>query len=259
MNSPTILITNDDGIYSAGIFALWRAMKEIGNPIVVAPDKERSSVSHAITITSPLRLKKINRAEGFEGYAVSGTPADCVKLSIKSLYKKKPPDIIISGINRGGNMGENIIYSGTVSAAAEGANFGIPSIAISLASDKTDYFDLSKTSAKKIVRHVIKNGMPKGTLLNVNIPYCKQKEISGFKFTRQGNQYFKDKYIERVDPQNQKYYWIKGEVYDEDESIEQDGKAVSKNYISISPIHFKVTNETYLAELKNKFIDEQFK
>ncbi len=101
--------------------------------------------------------------------------------------------------------------------------------------------------------------MPKGTLLNVNVPYCKQKEILGFKFTRQGNQCFKDKYIERVDPQNQKYYWIKGEVYDEDESIEQDGKAVSKNYVSISPIHFKVTNEAYLAELKNKFIDEQFK
>ncbi len=259
MKSPTILITNDDGIYSAGIFALWKSMKEIGNPIVVAPDQERSSISHAITIGSPLRVKKINRSEGFEGYAVSGTPADCVKLSVKSLFKKKLPDIVISGINRGGNMGTNIIYSGTVSAAAEGANFGIPSVAISLASDKTDYFDVSKKSAKKIVCNVINNGIPKGTLLNVNIPYCKQEEILGFKFTRQGNQYFKDEYIERVDPQNRKYYWIKGKVYDEDKSTDQDGKAVSENYVSISPIHFKVTNESYLAELKNRFIDEQFK
>ena len=255
MNKPNILITNDDGIYSEGIYALWEAMGEVGNPFVVAPNTEQSGSGHGITLNNPLRVNKITRSNGFKGHAVAGSPADCSKIGIRSLMKSDP-DILISGINQGANLGTNLIYSGTVSAATEGAVLGIPSIAISLASFKTSNFDLAKTVAIDTVKHVLRNSLPKGTLLNVNVPCCDKDQINGTRITKQGNQYFVDEYEKRTDPSHKDYYWIKGEIIDDDSSIDYDGKAISENYISITPIHFKLTNEQYLKELKSHFADE---
>ncbi|MEC7730694.1 MAG: 5'/3'-nucleotidase SurE, partial [Candidatus Neomarinimicrobiota bacterium] len=196
MSKPKILITNDDGIFAPGIYALWEAMQEVGQTMVVAPDTEQSAVGHAITLSDPLRVEGIHRTGGFEGFAVSGTPADCAKIAIRSLMDKKP-DVLISGINRGANLGNNIIYSGTVSAATEGTMLGIPSVAISINSFNSDEFRGAKETAIKVVHYLTNNTLPSGTLLNVNVPYCPPEEIKGIKVTRQGNQYFQDDFDQR--------------------------------------------------------------
>ena len=255
MGKNQILITNDDGIFSPGIYALWEAMQEIGETIVVAPESEQSSVSNAITILDPVRAKLIKRTGGFKGYAISGTPADCTKIAIKSLMEK-PPDIIISGINRGANLGKNIIYSGTIAAATEGAMLGIPSIAISLNSFRNDEFQGSKDASREVVRFVKNNTLPVGTLLNVNVPYCKPEEIKGIRVTRQGQQYYQDEYLNRKDPMGRDYYWIKGKIIDQDKEVCSDSKAVNDGYISITPIHFQMTNESYFTKMEEIFIRE---
>ena len=255
MGKNQILITNDDGIFSPGIYALWEAMQEIGETIVVAPESEQSSVSNAITILDPVRVKLIKRNGGFKGYAISGTPADCTKIAIKSLMEK-PPDIIISGINRGANLGKNIIYSGTIAAATEGAMLGIPSIAISLNSFRNDEFRGSKEASRKVVRFVKNNTLPVGTLLNVNVPYCKPEEIKGIRVTRQGQQYYQDEYLNRKDPMGRDYYWIKGKIIDQDKDFYSDSKAVNDGYISITPIHFQMTDESYFTKMEEILIRE---
>ena len=174
MSKPSILISNDDGIFAPGIYALWQAMSEIGETIVVAPNTEKSAVGHAITISDPIRIEEVTRSNGFKGYAVNGTPADSVKIAVKSIMKEKP-DIIISGINAGANVGQSLLYSGTISAASEGTLLGIPSIAISLDALRDMDFSTSKVVAKKIVNKVLEYGLPNETLLNVNIP----KDVEG--------------------------------------------------------------------------------
>ena len=255
MTKPRILITNDDGISSKGIYALWEAMEEIGETYIVAPISEQSASSHSITLSHPIRVESVERSNGFKGWAVSGTPADCTKIAIRSLMEKSP-DVLISGINRGANLGNNIIYSGTVSAATEGTILGIPSIAISLASYKTDKYETVKIIAKQIVEYVMKNSLPKMTLLNVNVPYCNIDDIKGIKITRQGSQYFVDEFEERIDPRNRNYYWIKGKMIDDDQSLDFDGKAIEDNYVSVTPIHFNLTDETYLEDLRKDFSHE---
>ena len=249
MIKPKILITNDDGILSKGIYALWEAMNDIGETFIAAPSSEQSASSHSLTLSSPLRVEILERKNGFKGWSINGTPVDCVKIAIRSLMKKSP-DILVSGVNHGANLGNNIIYSGTVSAATEGMIMGVPSIAISLASYETDNYDVVKKYAKNIVTNVLDHGLPQDTLLNVNVPYCKSKEIRGLKITSQGNQYFIDEYEKRIDPRNSEYYWIKGQMIDEDQSIDYDGKAIQENYVSVTPIHFKLTNELYKKDLK---------
>ena len=255
MKRPKILICNDDGIFSPGIYALWEAMCEIGDPIVVAPDTERSAVGHAITLIDPLRVTSINRSGGFKGFAVSGTPADCAKIAIKSILNEKP-DLMISGINAGSNIGKNLIYSGTVSAATEGTMLGIPSIAISLNSFSFDDYRASKQVAKDIANNVLSEGIPIGTLLNVNVPFCEPSKIKGIKITRQGSQYFKDQFEKREDPRRRIYYWMKGDMIQTDKELIYDGKALQENYISITPIQFDMTDESCLGELKTRFKDE---
>jgi len=249
---PKILVTNDDGIYSPGIYALWEAVSQLGSVSVVAPSTEKSAVSHAITIDNLLRTKYIERSGGFKGWAVTGTPADCTKLAIKEILDHRP-DLIVSGINRGSNLGNNILYSGTVSAATEGAIFNIPSIAISLDSYKIDDWNGAQIAVGKIAENVLKYGLPKGTLLNVNVPYCNPSDVKGIKVTKQGNQYFKDEFEKRMNPSRNPYYWMKGQIIDQDISLEFDGKAVSENYISVTPIHFDLTNQQYLKELEGQF------
>ena len=255
MRKPKILITNDDGIFSDGIYALWEAINQIGNTFIVAPKKNQSGSSHSITLHDPLQIQYFNRINGFEGWAINGTPADCVKIAIKSIMEDKP-DLLVSGINRGANLGTNIIYSGTVSAAMEGTLNGIPSMAISLDSFKTDKYDVAKYIAVDLSNYIIENGLPQGTLLNINVPYCDANSIKGKKITMQGTQSFIDEFERRTDPRNRDYFWIKGKIIDKDTSIDYDGKAVKENYVSITPIHSTIINTEYINELKKYFPDE---
>jgi 5'-nucleotidase len=246
---PNILVTNDDGIFAPGIYALWEAMQEIGNTTVVAPDTEKSAVGHAITITDPIRVERIQRKNGFDGFAVKGTPADCVKIAGRSLMKT-PPNIVISGINSGANVGSNIIYSGTVSAATEGTILGIPSIAISLNSIKGGDMTASQRVAVTVVNKVLENGLPKGVLLNVNVPNIPFDSIKGYRVTKQGKLVFKDRFEKREDPRGKFYYWMKGEIIN-DTNSDTDGFAIQNDYISITPIHYQLTKDSFLKILES--------
>ena len=256
MNSqPKILITNDDGIYAPGIFALWEAMDALGDVIIVAPDSEKSAVGHAITISDPIRIQKVTRRDGFEGYAVKGTPADCVKIAVQGILDS-PPDIIISGINAGANVGNNIIYSGTVSAATEGTMLKIPSIAISLDAVRGGNYEPAKTVAQRVVNQVLDRELPEGVLLNVNVPNIPFAEIQGTKITRQGNIYFKDWLDGREDPRGHQYYWMTGEIVDPDNDDNCDGVALSQGFVSITPIHYQLTCESFLDSLEQWTFNE---
>ena len=248
-----ILVTNDDGIYSSGIFALWNIAKEFGDVSVIAPINEKSAVGHGITISNPIYVREIEREDGFKGHAVYGTPADCVKIGIKSLLTSNP-DLILSGINIGSNLGNNIIYSGTVAAAIEGATLNIPSIAISVDTFRPGNFSTSKIVVRKIIKFIEKNTIPSGTILNVNIPDCEPNELRGYKITVQGNQYFEDDFDKRNDPRGREYYWMTGEIIDNDKDLKYDGFAVSNGYASITPIHFMMTNTSFLDELERIII-----
>lgn len=248
MSKPSILISNDDGIYAPGIYALWEAMSEIGKTTVVAPNTEKSAVGHAITISDPIRIEEVKRSNGFKGYAVNGTPADSVKIAVKSIMEVKP-DIIISGINAGANVGQSLLYSGTISAASEGTFLGIPSIAISLDALRDMDFSTSKVVAKKIVNKVLEHGMPNDTLLNVNIPKDVEGGIKGYQITHQGAIYFEDNFEKREDPRGRIYYWMTGDVKDTDIELESDGVAIKEGYVSITPLQLQMTNFDFIEKL----------
>ena len=245
-----ILITNDDGIYAEGIYALAEALKKLGNVTVVAPDTQRSAVGHAITIAEPLRVVAANRNGGFFGYAASGTPADCVKLAIKSLMKK-PPDLVVSGINLGGNLGYNILYSGTVSGATEGALLGIPSIAVSLDTFVKPDFSGSAAFALKLAAAVKKRPLPAGTLLNVNLPNMPAARIKGVRVTSQSRTSFNEWFDKRTDPHGRTYYWMTGDFKPKDKVQSSDINALKAGYISVTPIQFDLTDYKFIPELEN--------
>jgi len=245
-----ILLTNDDGIYSEGIRALYESLKTIGNVTVVAPDTERSAVGHAITLSDPLRVKEVKREGHFFGYATTGTPADCVKLAIWAILKDKP-DMVVSGINLGPNTGYSVLYSGTVSGATEGAIIGIPSFAISLATFENPDYAVAADFAKKLAKKIVANkGLPQGTLLNVNIPAIDKKRIKGVKIARQSKIAIKERFDKREDPHKRIYYWLTGEVVESDGYEDADIEAVRQNYISITPIHCDMTNYEFMNKLK---------
>lgn len=244
-----ILLTNDDGINSEGILALYESVKKLGKATIVAPDAERSAVGHAITLSDPLRVKAVNRNGKFFGYATTGTPADCVKLAIRAILNDKP-DVVISGINLGPNTGFSILYSGTVSGATEGAILGIPSFAISLATFENPDYSFAAEFAKKIVQLLREKGLPKGTLLNVNIPAVNKKNIKGVKIVRQTKVAIKERFDKRVDPRKHIYYWLTGEVIESDGQKDADIEAIRHNYVSITPIHCDMTNYDFMDELK---------
>ena len=249
-----ILVTNDDGINSAGIYALVMALKEIGNVIVMAPLGEQSAVGHALTVSLPLRVTEFHKDGDFFGFAVSGTPADCIKLALRTYLKEKDlphPDIVISGINHGRNTAVNVIYSGTVSAATEATVLDVPAFAISLTSyHRQADFSVAANFAKKFAPYVVKSGLPKGTLLNVNVPACKENELEGISYTRQGKSYWDDMFERRLDPQERPYYWLKGHYILEDKDEDIDDIAIRENRISISPIHYDLTNYAFLEEMR---------
>jgi len=245
---PLILISNDDGIESDGIKALAKEIKKFAEVIVVAPHTQQSAVGHSITMSSPIRGRKVMMFKDFYGYAVEGTPADSVKLAVHTLLKDKKVNLLISGINQGANTAINIIYSGTVSAATEGTILGIPSIAISLTSYTYSDFSLSARFAARIAKTVLKNGLPPGTLLNVNVPAL--KKIKGVVITKQGKSSWDDTYEIRVDPNNRLYYWLTGSMLKIDKSIEFDVKAVDEGYISVTPIHYDLTDYNMFEKMK---------
>jgi 5'-nucleotidase len=245
-----ILLTNDDGIHAPGLEALYHQLKGIAQVKVVAPEVEQSAVGHAITIYNPLRVTEILRQGDLFGYAVNGTPADCVKLGANVIFSQ-PPDLVVSGINLGMNAGDCIIYSGTVSAATEAIILGIPAIAVSLNSYSPQAdFSYAARFVSQLVQQVHQNSLPPGTLLNVNIPAVSPKKIKGVQITRQGRFTFKDVFVKRLDPKGRTYYWLENE----DIQIEPDGNydlnALKQNKISITPIKYDFTNYEYLAELE---------
>lgn len=246
---PRILVTNDDGIFSDGILALYNAMKTIGDPYVVAPDSEKSAVGHAITLSDPLRVAKVNRRGDFFGWAVNGTPADCVKIGVKAILEFKP-DLVVSGINQGSNTATNVIYSGTVSAATEGAIMEIPAIAFSLTSFTYRDFSASAEVATVLARAVLANGLPAGSFLSVNIPPVTREEIRGFRITRQGKGRYEEAFEKRVDPTNRTYYWLSGTklLLDQDEDL--DEVAVSNHYVAVTPLQFNLTDQQMIPILQ---------
>lgn len=245
---PTILISNDDGIGADGIKALAKEIKKFASVIVAAPHTQQSAVGHSITMSSPIRVKEELIFRDFYGYAVEGTPADSVKLAVHTLLKNKKIDLLISGINQGANTAINTIYSGTVSAATEGTILGIPSFAISLTSYTYKDFSAAAKFASKLAKAVIKNGLPKGTLLNVNVPAV--KKIKGVKITKQGKSSWDDTYEIRFDPGNRKYYWLTGSMLKIDKTTEFDVRAVDEGYISVTPIHYDLTDYEMYEKMK---------
>ncbi|QQR96146.1 MAG: 5'/3'-nucleotidase SurE [Bacteroidota bacterium] len=241
MSKPTILVTNDDGITASGIRALVEAMREIGHVIVVAPDSPQSGMGHAITIHNPLRLDKVDVFKGVDAWQCSGTPVDCVKLAVNKILHRKP-DICVSGINHGSNSSINVIYSGTISAAMEGAIEGIPSIGFSLVNYNLDA-DLSaaKHYAGVITKTVLGGGLHHNLLLNVNIPYLQLDEMKGLKICRQAMAKWKEEFDERLDPAQQKYYWLTGKFINPDLGEDTDEWALANGFVSVVPVEFDFT------------------
>jgi len=245
-----ILLTNDDGIYAEGIYALYVELKKLGTVTVVAPDSEKSSVGHGITLAHPIWDKKINRRGRFFGVGISGTPADCVKFAVGVLLKRKP-DVVVSGINLGHNDGCSVFYSGTVAGAREGALMGIPSIAVSLATFVNPDFKNAARYGAKLTKLVAKNGMPNGTLLNVNVPNKKMSQIKGVKMTRQGLVPIHGTFHKRTDPNFREYHWMTGKIPNRLKDNNVDSSALTNNYITVTPIQSDQTDYSFLEELNH--------
>jgi 5'-nucleotidase len=244
-----VLISNDDGIDAPGILALVLEMKKIASVTVVAPDRQQSAVGHAITMNYPLRALPFRKNGEFFGYAVDGTPADAVKLGVRFLLKEKP-DLLMSGINHGSNTAINILYSGTVSAATEGTVLGIPSIAVSLTTHDQADFSYAAKFAARLAGRVVENGLPQGTLLNVNVPAVPEEKISGVRVTRQGNSSWEDTFDVRRDPAGREYFWLTGSMAIRDTDPETDQIAVRENFISVTPIHYELTDRAQFERMK---------
>lgn len=242
-----ILLTNDDSIYSEGIYALNESLRKIGNVIVVAPAFEQSAVGHGITMTNPLRVKTAYRRMKIFGYAVSGTPADCVKLAVMTIAKKKI-DFVVSGINMGPNVGFSVLYSGTVSGALEGAILGMPSIAVSLGTYANADYRFAADFTAKAVKMTQKIKLPKGVLLNINVPALSPSKIKGVKITKQGKSPMIERHFKRIDPRKNAYYWLSGEAFNLKGDRDSDIEALKKGYISITPLKYDLTDYGVLKE-----------
>lgn len=247
---PLILVSNDDGIDAPGLAALANAMADFGDVYVVAPLFEQSAVGHAITIREPVRARsvRLELCEATSAYGVKGTPADCVKLAVNQLLPRRP-DLVVSGINRGPNTAVNVIYSGTVSAATEAAILGIDSIAFSVCDWNAEDYEPSRDVARAIARKVLSEGLPPGVLLNVNVPGVPKDEIRGILSTRQARSRWEESFHERVDPNNQPYYWLTGTFVNLDEGENTDLSAIERGFVSVTPIHYDLTAHDFLGKI----------
>ncbi|MDB9305815.1 MULTISPECIES: 5'/3'-nucleotidase SurE [Cyanophyceae] len=257
-----LLISNDDGVSALGIRTLADSLAEAGHDVtVVCPDRERSATGHGLTMHQPIRAEVIESVfhPAINAWACDGTPSDCVKLALWALLDS-PPDLVLSGINQGANLGTEILYSGTVSAAMEGIIEGIPSIAFSLTSHTSKDFQPAAKFAQILVEKIAVNPLPELMLLNVNIPPVKWEKIAGVTFTRQGVRRYVDVFDKRVDPRGKIYYWLTGEVLEEveppeglnlSENVPIDVHVIRNNYISITPLQYNLTYPTGLNKLSN--------
>ena len=246
---PLILVSNDDGITAPGIRALVEAVQPLGDVVIVAPDSPQSGMGHAVTITKPLRLDQI-RTDIYgelQAWQCSGTPADCVKLAVSKVLHRKP-DLLVSGINHGSNSSINVIYSGTMSAAVEGAIESIPSVGFSLLDYSYDAdFSYAKKVAHTVAKNILTNGLPKGTLLNVNIPKLKEADSKGIKVCRQALAKWEEEFDERKDPNGRTYYWLTGKFVNYDKGEDTDEWALHNGYVSLVPVHFDLTAHESIA------------
>lgn len=248
---PLILVTNDDGIFAPGIRVLAEEMKAYGRVLVVAPDKPQSAMGHAITVHHYLRLERTDLADGVEAWKCSGTPVDCVKLAIYKLLKGGKPDLLVSGVNHGANISINVLYSGTMSAAVEGAMEAIPSIGFSLMDHAIEAsFAHVRPVIRKVVGNVLKHGMPAGTCLNVNVPTEEKGPLKGMRVCRQADANWEDDFETRVDPAGREYYWLRGEFKDHDNGEDTDVRAVRNGYVSIVPVQYDMTAHAAIAGIK---------
>ncbi len=242
---PLILVTNDDGINAPGIHTLARAMAEIGEVYIVAPDRERSAVSHALTLHRPLRIEEMRDRV----YNTNGTPTDCVALAITKILPRKP-DLVAAGINRGANLGDDVTYSGTVSAAMEGTLLGVPSFAISLAGDRPFHYDVAVPFAIEVARYILDKNLPDDTLLNVNVPNRQKEALRGIRITTQGKRAYDNAIQELYSPSGEKHFWIGGGKPIWEQGEDMDMQAVLEGYISVTPVHLDLTNYAALEVLK---------
>ena len=239
-----ILLSNDDGIQSDGLTALEKSLARLAEIYTVAPDRAQSSMSHALTLHRPLRVHELSPRR----MAVDGTPVDCVKLALTGLLPVKP-DLVVSGINKGPNLGDDIIYSGTVSAAIEGTLLGIPAIAVSLVTFENFDFRAAAEFTATLIERIQQPGIPAGTLLNVNVPHLPREQLKGWKFTRMGKRHYSENIVERIDPRGGKYYWIGGDDLGFVPGEGTDCTTVADGFISITPLHLDLTNYASIAEL----------
>lgn len=254
MKRAHLLLTNDDGIYAEGIQGLARVLLDQGKPYrlsLVAPDRERSAMGHAITMHKPLRVEEIAFFDNpdLQGWAVNGTPSDCVKLALEALLQS-PPDLLISGVNRGSNLGTDVLYSGTVSAAVEGLLTEIPSVAVSLTGQgNPSGFDYAARFTAGLIPHLLTDPFWKSTLLNINVP-SSVKTIRGARATRLGSRKYRNAFEKRFDPRGMCYYWLAGElVEEENEEADSDTRAVREGFVSVTPVHFQLTNTAAMPGL----------
>lgn len=253
MSKPLIFITNDDSIYAKGIHSLVETAKQFGDVVVIAPHKPQSGMGHAITINDPLRLQKVEQWEGIESYSCSGTPVDCVKLGIYEILHRKP-DLLLSGINHGSNAATNVLYSGTMSAAVEGALEGIPSIGFSYDDYEAEAdFHLAQEVAASVIEQILKTGMAKGVCLNVNIPKLRSDEHQGIKVCRQAHAFWDDRFDKRQDQFGRTYYWLTGEFNQHEPGKDTDLYYLSKGYSTIVPTQFDLTAHDSLNTLTEQF------
>lgn len=264
-----LLISNDDGIFAQGIRTLANTLAQAGHQVtVVCPDRERSATGHGLTLHDPIRAEEVDSIfhPSIKAWSCSGTPSDCVKLALGALLDQ-PPEFVLSGINHGANLGTDILYSGTVSAAMEGVIEGIPSIALSLTSFVVRDFQPGADFAQKLLAHFARYPLQEPTLLNINIPPVPAAEIAGVKVTRQGLRRYFDTFQKRVDPRGKTYYWLSGEILQDIDQpkhlhlppeVETDVQAIKHNYITIVPLHFNLTYPPGVDELQQLGLDKIF-
>jgi len=257
-----ILISNDDGLLANGIRALIEALAPKHDVYVVAPDRERSAAGHSLTLHTPLRVEEVDPKYGAKRcWMTTGTPGDCVKLALNAiLTPEEKPDLVISGINHGPNLGADILYSGTVSCAMEGAMMGYPSIATSLASMRCEYEDFKVTAmfVAEFIEKLDAYKIPKRTLLNINVPGLDKEDIAGIAVTELGSRMFTDEYEKRVDPRGKVYYWMAGELITEPVDANTDISAVRNNLISVTPITYEMTKVNIMQDLKKELCKDNF-
>ncbi len=240
-----ILVTNDDGVYSPGIQILAKRLRELDSVAIVAPDRERSAAGHSMTLHRPLLIEELKELM----YSVNGTPTDCVNIAVKGLLKETPR-LVISGINKGPNLGDDVTYSGTVAGAIEGILLGIPSFAISLTAREDFLFAEAAEVAVRAAGQVLEQGLPAGTFLNINVPNLPISEMQGTRITRLGKRIYHQMTVERVDPRGKKYYWIGGGEPDWEREEGTDLDAVDRKYVSITPLHLDMTDYSSFGRLR---------